>query len=330
MNFVYSEKSWGRSIPKLLESQLRGNEAILHSASSNLYGAVDNDDVYQWMGGLRVASQAAGAKPELFINNMRRAGDEKIEEARHFIAAELNSRNWNPQWISEMQKEGYSGARIMMNSVEYLYGWQATAPESISPTVWKKTYDVYVADEYGLGMNRFFETSNPAAKQVLIARLLEVDRQGTYQFTADERALMVKDYVRLVNRFGVACSANICGNPRLQSAVLAEARKAALDGFKPGELEQFRRRFQDAARAAFASRSTTAASTVSPAKPFRIFQISAEEFAKLGSAAKRIIEENMRLLAVTGLVIVLIGSLVAFGKRRPVEWSELHLKKGSS
>jgi cobaltochelatase CobN len=41
MNYVYSEKTWGRTVPKLLESHLRGNEAILHSRSSNLYAAVD-------------------------------------------------------------------------------------------------------------------------------------------------------------------------------------------------------------------------------------------------------------------------------------------------
>ena len=101
-----------------------------------------------------------GAKPDLIINNMRKAGQEKLEDARSFIATELNARNWNPRWITEMQKEGYSGAREMMKAVEYLYGWQATAPETISPTVWKKMYDVYVADEYKLDMNRFFDKAN--------------------------------------------------------------------------------------------------------------------------------------------------------------------------
>ncbi|MCC6536054.1 MAG: cobaltochelatase subunit CobN, partial [Bryobacterales bacterium] len=51
MNYVYSEKTWGATVPQLLQNQLRGNESIQHSRSSNLYGTVDNDDVYQYMGG---------------------------------------------------------------------------------------------------------------------------------------------------------------------------------------------------------------------------------------------------------------------------------------
>jgi cobaltochelatase CobN len=263
---------------------------------------------------------------------MRRAGDEKLEDARHFIAAELNSRNWNPQWISEMQKEGYSGARLMMNSVEYLYGWRATASESISPTVWKKTYDVYVADEYGLDMTRFFETKNPAAKQVLMARLLEVDRQGTYRFTAAERTRLIKDYVHLVNRFGVACSANVCGNPRLQSAVLAEARRMSAQDFNSRDFDQFRRWFQNAARSpqASSSRPSVKALNAPASNRFRIFEISAAEFAKLGSAARRIVEENRLLLTGLGAAILIRGFIVAYGKQHPVEWSELDLKQEKS
>jgi cobaltochelatase CobN len=329
MNFVYSEKTWGQSVPKLLDNQLRGNEAILHSTTSNLYGAVDNDDVYQWMGGLRLASEAVGAKPELLINNMRRVGDEKVEDARRFIAAELNSRNWNPQWISEMQKEGYSGARLMTNSVEYLYGWQATAPESISPTVWKKTYDVYVADEYQLGMNRFFETANPAAKQVLVARLLEVDRQGTYRFTDSERSQLVKEIVSLVRRFGVACSANVCGNVRLQSAVYREAQRLSTD-LKPADLEQFRRTFQEAARPSGPQHVSKTAPSPSIQSPQSAWKVNFVKIANFGNAAKRIVAENLWVVSALSAVILLLAALVAYGKRRPAEWSALDLGKEHS
>lgn len=248
MNYVYTEKTWGANVPKLLDNHLRGNESILHSRTSNLYGAVDNDDVYQWMGGLRVASVAVGAKPELILNNMRKAGEERVEDARSFIATELNVRNWNPRWIREMQKEGYSGAREMMISNEYLYGWQATAPETISPTVWQKMYDVYVADEYKLGMQQFFDKSNPAARQQIVARLLEVDRQGTYQFSAADRRKLVMEYVRLVSKNGVACSANVCGNRKLQQAVLREAKNLAQDSSALSDVKEFDRQFREAFR----------------------------------------------------------------------------------
>lgn len=267
MNYAFTEKRWGVTVPKLLENQLRGNQTILHSRSSNLYGAVDNDDVYQYMGGLRIASEAAGAKPELLVNNLRKAGREKIEDARTFIATELNVRNWNPKWIAEMQKEGYSGAREMAKAVEYLYGWQATAPETISPSVWQKMHDVYVKDEYGLGLKEFLEKENPAARQNIIGRLLEVDRQGSWQFSAADRRTMLREFVQLTARHGVTCSANMCGNRKLQQEVLRSAASVT----DAAELARFREQVADAlsptpARESVPSRVSSVAPRVSKSR----------------------------------------------------------------
>lgn len=330
MNYVYTEKAWGTQVPKLLESQLKGNEAILHSRSSNLYGAVDNDDVYQWMGGLRVASEVAGAKPALLVNNFRRPGREKIESAAGFIATELNARNWNPEWIKEMKKEGYSGAREMGKAIEYLYGWQATAPETIAPEVWQKTYDVYVADEYRLGMKEFFDKANPAVRQNVVARLLEVDRQGTYRFSAAQRQQLVKEFVRLVSQGGVACSANVCGNRKLQAATLAEARLISSQDLPPAQLAEFRKQFQQAlrptptlsskARPLSAGKQTTRADLW---RGLRVRMVSMAEFAK---RARRVVTDNPILLLWISLGVFGAGLLVTLSKQRPEPWAQLEIE----
>jgi cobaltochelatase CobN len=329
MNHVYTEKTWGRSVPKLLQNQLRGNEAILHSRSSNLYGAVDNDDVYQWMGGLRVASEAAGAKPELLMNNMRRGGREKLEDARGFIATELNARNWNPRWIAEMQKEGYSGAREMMKAVEYLYGWQATAAETISPTVWKKMYDVYVADEYKLGMREFFDRSNAAAKQVIVARLLEVDRQGTYRFEHAERTAMLREFTRLVSSAGPACSANVCGNRKLREWVLERTREAGPREISRADLQRMRQQFRRAAdpRPSPPANPVQAAAPakLDPYRNFSLFKVRWVKIANFTSAARKVVAENPWWFALAGAAILAMAGLVALAKRKPLAWSELGL-----
>ena len=46
-----------------------------------------------------------------------------------FIGTEFRSRYVNPTWIEGMKKEGYAGAGEMRQFVEYLWGWDATAPE---------------------------------------------------------------------------------------------------------------------------------------------------------------------------------------------------------
>ncbi|WP_035958762.1 cobaltochelatase subunit CobN [Bryobacter aggregatus] len=307
MNYVYTESAWGSTVPKLLESQLQGNEVILHSRSSNLYGAVDNDDVYQWMGGLLIASEAAGAKPELLVNNMRRHGDEKLESARNFIATELNARNWNPKWIAEMQKEGYSGAREMTKAVEHLYGWQATAPETIAPEAWKKMYDVYVADEYKLGLKGFFDQANPAMRQNLVARLLEIDRQGVYKFNAADKRQLLHEFSQLVSKNGVACSANTCGNQRLQQSVIAEASNA--------DSQAVAKSFEEAVRPASRQKQAIAAPKPMP----QINMIRVSNFAR---RARRVFDENPVLWLSLVLACLGAGAVSAFLRRHTLDTSD--------
>jgi cobaltochelatase CobN len=321
MNYVYSEKTWDVTAPKLLQNELRGNQVVLHSVSSNLYGAVDNDDVYQWMGGLKIASEAAGAKPKLMINNRRHTGHEKVEGAREFIATELNARNWNPRWIGEMQKEGYAGAREMTKAVEYLYGWKATAPETVSPEVWQKMYDVYVKDEYHLGVKEFMEKANPAARQALLGRLLEVDRQGTYRYTAAEREQMVQEYARSVAKNGLACIANTCGNESLKQSINVQVRALLPKQLKPNEQREFQRTVQ----------RTTSPPKPSAAKPFHQptmpaavklpnslngYRITYVKVAELARSTRLLVAEHFRFFLTLWLASIIVGILLGIARRR--------------
>ena len=255
-NFVYTDKVWGGSTPDLLASHLKGNEVILHSRSSNLYGIADNDDVYQFVGGLNIASRSVGARPEVLFNNLRAPGKERLEDARQMLATELNSRNWNPKWIEGMKQAGYAGARQMANDVEFLHGWQATSPEVVDPSVWKKTYDVYVADEYRMDLPKFLSTSNPFAQQKLVARLLEIDRQGVYRFSKAERSRLLVAYVQSVSKLGVACSANVCGNRQLRSYVLQASKAVPPSQLSREDVAAFQRQFEQASRSAARPRLT--------------------------------------------------------------------------
>ena len=245
-NYVYTDRLWGTSTPHLLASQLEGNQVILHSRSSNLYGIADNDDVYQYVGGLDAASRSVGAKPDVLFNNLRAPGKERLMAARDVLAEELNSRNWNPKWIEGMKDAGYAGARQMVNDVENLYGWQATSPQNVDPSVWKKTYDVYVADEYNLDLPKFLSKANPFARQQMIARLIEIHRQGIYTFSKTEEAKLLAAYVQSVSKLGVACSAVVCGNRRLRSFVAKESAALPPGQLSRADLESFRRNFEKA------------------------------------------------------------------------------------
>jgi cobaltochelatase CobN len=241
MNFAFGENLWGEGAPKVLEQQLKGNESVLFSRSSNLYGALDNDDTYSYAGGMAAASKFAsgGKAPEFYIHNLRKFGSEKMVDLKTFLATEMNQRLWNPKWIEHMKTSGYAGAREMYREVEHLYGFQATTKEQMDGSFWQNTFDVYVADKQGLELEKFFEKENPHARQNQLARMLEVDRQGSYKFNEADRATLVREYVKSVAKNGVACSANTCGNQKLQQFVGEMA--PLVSGLGPLEMQQFGR-----------------------------------------------------------------------------------------
>jgi cobaltochelatase CobN len=241
MNHAYSSELWGEVAPGALSVHLQGNQAIIHSRTTNVYGVLDNDDFYEYAGGLNAATKVAndGAAPAFYVNNMRTRGQEKVTGIQSFIATELNARYWNPKWIREMQKAGYSGAREIAKNMENLYGWQATSAEHMDGSFWQNSYDVYVADRYGLGIDKFLNDSNPHAKQTMLARMLEVDRQGSYKFPAEQRAELVREYVRSVGKLGASCSANTCGNLKLHQYIAAQA--GLVPGLGNEDMEAFGR-----------------------------------------------------------------------------------------
>nr|MDA8212526.1 cobaltochelatase subunit CobN [Clostridia bacterium] len=66
----------------------------------SLYGVLDNDDVYQYLGGLKLAAEAASGKGvETYIANTRNAGGPRIETLAEFVGMELRTRLLNPKWI---------------------------------------------------------------------------------------------------------------------------------------------------------------------------------------------------------------------------------------
>ena len=241
MNYAFSAEVWGGTADGALASHLKGNQAVVFSRANNLNGAIDNDDVYQYFGGLSVASKTVNrVAPDMYINNLRKAGAESLTDLRSWLASELNTRNWNPKWLTEMQRSGYAGAREMAKSMEYLYGFQATSAEQVDGTFWQNSYDVLVADKHGLGLDEFFRRENPYAQQSILARMLEVDRQGSYRFSDDDRANLVRKYVESVARDGVSCSANTCGNLRLHQHIGEQS--ALVEGLGREPMQRFGQR----------------------------------------------------------------------------------------
>ena len=143
---AYGENVWGENLKDLFEKNLEGVEATVHSRSTNLYGTLDNDDFFQYLGGLNLAvsSVSGGEYPDSFITNMLTGRRRETETLEKFLTRETYSRYFNPNWIEGMQEHGYAGAREMSDFIENLWGWEATNPDLISDDMWNQVYQTYI------------------------------------------------------------------------------------------------------------------------------------------------------------------------------------------
>jgi cobaltochelatase CobN len=252
----YGNGFWGEPMADVFRLALSGTEKIVHSSSTMLYGALDNDDMFMYMGGLASAIRNIdGKSPEMVVTNTRDPGRPEMTTMDKFIGTEFRSRYVNPTWIEGMKNEGYAGAGEMRAFVEYLWGWDATAPELVDNSMWQETFGVYVEDKHKLGLKDFFESKSPFAYQDMTARMVETVRKGYWEADAATEKRLLTEYIESVNAHGVSGSEVTAGNARLSRYVL-ERGKAA--GIPVPALEGFQRAMEQATGADVARAATEA------------------------------------------------------------------------
>ncbi|WP_395503116.1 cobaltochelatase subunit CobN [Ectopseudomonas mendocina] len=193
LQYGYGAQAWGVKLEggNLFAEQLKGVQAAVMSRSSDLNGLLSTDHPFEFLGGLSAAIQHLdGASPALYISDLRKAMP-RTTGAAQFLATELRGRYLNPQWIGEMQKEGYAGTLEMLDLVNNLWGWQATDRNMVRADQWQAIHDTYVMDKRELGLDAWFEQHNPTAQAQLIERMVEAIRKGYWDASEQTRRELV-------------------------------------------------------------------------------------------------------------------------------------------
>ncbi len=227
MHHIYGDEVWGIPGEYVFKLNIAQIDAIVHNQNSNLYGFIDNDDVFQYVGGLALAYKAATGNEfnsdDIYVtDNSDMDSDPTVSSLHEVICKELRTRYLNPKWIEGMMGEGYAGAREMTKFVEYLWGWEATVPDIITDSMWDRVYDVYVNGAYGgeYDIGKFASEHNPYAYQSLTGRMLETIRKGYWTPSSIEvRNALVSEYVESIVKNGVTCCHHTCANPFLDEFV---------------------------------------------------------------------------------------------------------------
>ncbi len=207
--FGPDERKWGRKHEgiNLYATQLEGVQAAVLARSSNLYGMLTTDDPFQYLGGIGLAVRhVSGRTPSLYISNLRDAANAKVEPAARFLAAELRTRQFHPQWVATMQQEGYAGTLNVVGAMNNFWGWTSVAPEIVRDDQWQSFFDVYVEDSLGLDVREWFEEFNPAALAQIVERMLEAARKDYWQTDEATLRTLAELYIDAVERLDYLAS----------------------------------------------------------------------------------------------------------------------------
>ena len=171
-----------------LGAHLRQTQAALLSRSSHLFAMVTSDDPFQYLGGLAAAARSAGkVEPlALYVSQLQDTSEASTEPAARSIALEMQSRYLHPGWLAAQKAEGYAGTLQVVKALQFSWGWQVTAPDSVRPDHWQSFYEVLVRDRHRLGVPDWLR-SHPQAYAQALERLVQADRLGYWQPDAAAR-----------------------------------------------------------------------------------------------------------------------------------------------
>ncbi|MBR1799531.1 MAG: cobaltochelatase subunit CobN [Bacteroidales bacterium] len=218
--FYGDEKQWESVVNNAFEAALTGTDAIIQPRQSNTWGALSLDHVYEFMGGLNLAVRnITGKDPDAYMSDYRNRNNARIQEVKEAIGVESRTTLFNPNYIKEMMKGGSSAAGTFAELVQNTYGWNVMKPLAIDNEMWDEIYDVYVKDSYGLGVQQFFESQNPAALQEITAVMMETARKGMWHATDEQLNTIAALHTQLVGKYAASCSPTVCDNSKLHDFV---------------------------------------------------------------------------------------------------------------
>jgi len=176
-SYAYGEALAGVDARQMLETRLRGAQAVLHNQDNREHDILDSDDYYQFAGGLSAAvAHLSGCDVPVYHNDHSLPERPVIRSLAEEISRVVRGRASNPKWIAGAMRHGYKGAFEMATTVDYLFAFAATT-RMVEPHHFAALYEAYIEDE---SVRAFLEQANDAAYGDMLARFAEAIQRGLW------------------------------------------------------------------------------------------------------------------------------------------------------
>ncbi len=157
-------------------------DVAVKNVDSREHDILDSDDYYQYHGGMIATVRAlTGRDPAAYLGDSsdpsRVVARTLAEETRRVFRARVA----NPRWIASMIRHGYKGAVELSATVDYLFGYDATAGVA-EDWMYEQVAAKYLLDE---DVAAFMAQSNPWAARGIAEKLLEAAERGMWAAPED-------------------------------------------------------------------------------------------------------------------------------------------------
>ena len=180
---VWGGYAYGRGLDGVdarpdMEGAFRRIAVAAKNIDTREHDIADSDDYFQYHGGMvAMVRSLTGRNPAAYIGDSAVPDAPKTRTLAEETRRVFRSRVVNPRWISAMRRHGYKGAFELAATVDYLFGYDATAGV-VPDWMYEQLAASYVFDEQ---TRSFMRQSNPWALRGITERLLEAASRGLWE-----------------------------------------------------------------------------------------------------------------------------------------------------
>ncbi|BCY14108.1 cobaltochelatase subunit CobN [Actinoplanes sp. L3-i22] len=168
--FAYGRDLDGVPARADMENAYRRMDIAAKNIDTREHDIMDSDDYFQYHGGMIATVRAlTGKAPAAYIGDSTNPDATRTRSLTEETARIFRARVVNPRWIAAMRRHGYKGAFELAATVDYLFGYDATAGV-VTDWMYEQVAATYALDAEN---QEFMKRSNPWALHGITERLLE-------------------------------------------------------------------------------------------------------------------------------------------------------------
>jgi cobaltochelatase CobN len=180
--YAYGKDLDGAEARGSMERAYARIQVAAKNADTREHDIMDSDDYFQYHGGMiAMVRHLTGSNPKAYVGDSAVPAQVRTRTLDEEAKRVFRARVVNPRWMAAMRRHGYKGAFEMAATVDYLFGYDATAGV-VDDWMYESLTSEYVADPE---MAEFFRRSNPWARHGIAERLLEAAQRGLWAEPSD-------------------------------------------------------------------------------------------------------------------------------------------------